>query len=90
MDLLGVESGEDRESQTLLRSPFRLRKVARLVSEIGKALLKMKRHRIVDGAADFLLGKAGLNGIPLPITQDADHILVIDMVIAQAACSKGF
>ena len=56
--------------------------------EVGEALLQVKRHRIVDGAADLLLGQASHDHIALPFTGHPDHVLVEDMVVAQSARGK--
>ena len=58
------------------------------MTEVGKAFLEMKRHGIINGTADFLLGQRGLHRIPFSFAEDSDHKLMIDMMITQSALSK--
>src|SRR5207237_434038 len=59
-----AELGKNRHRERLFRRLLGLWEFARLAAQVGEALLKVKRDRVVDRAADLPLGKLLLQRVP--------------------------
>ena len=72
-ELRTVELGINRQGECFQGGAFRLRKIARLVPQVLKALLQMQRDRIIDLRANAAPGEKRAQLIA-PLA--ADHILI--------------
>src|SRR4029077_12430988 len=81
LDLLLVQSGENRKGDAFMRGALCLGKVSVAAAEINKEFLPVQRNSVVDGMADlFLLEMAQQFVAPI----GTDHVLMPGMMIFKA------
>ena len=76
----------NRERERFARGPFRLRQVAFAITEISETFLLVEPERIINCRANLAGGEMFLQ---LVAARSADHVLMIDVVMGQAARAVG-
>jgi hypothetical protein len=71
--------GKHGQGQNFLRGVLGVREIAGLMSERSVERLKVQRHRVIHGAADFFLGQDSLQFVAL---FNANGVLVKNVLVA--------